>query len=167
MGDESSLIIKIVGILIVSGVCSFSYAAKPVSVNVQVDVEQQSDKEYVYNILGEIEKRGWRVTVYFTGEFAMGYPDIVKDIHDRRHQIAVCGWKSGEDLTLLSFEEQLEFINESFFAVRSTINNFHYAYIADFRPQGLKQDENTSKALQRLNMRSNADFLASETKTHG
>jgi len=166
MGNESNLIIKFVGILIVCSACSISYAAKPVLVNVQVDVEQESDKEYVYNILSEIEKRGWSVTIYFTGEFAMGYPDIVKDIHDRRHQIAVCGWTSGEDLTLLGFEEQLLFINESFTTVRSAINNFYYAYIADFRPQGLKQDENTFKALQQLNVRSNAGFLASETETH-
>ncbi|HUU20771.1 MAG TPA: carboxypeptidase regulatory-like domain-containing protein [Sedimentisphaerales bacterium] len=166
MGDEPNLIIKFVGILIVCGVCSISYAAKPVLVNVQVDVEQEPDKEYVYNILSEIEKRGWSVTVYFTGEFAMGYPNIVKDIHDKRHQIAVCGWTSGEDLTFLSFEEQLEFINISFTTVRSAINNFHYAYIADFRPQGLKQNENTFKALQQLNIRSNTGFLASETKTH-
>ncbi len=166
MGNTSNLIIKFVRIFIICGVCSISYAAKPVLVNVQVDVEQESDKEHVYNILGEIEKRGWSITVYFTGEFAMGYPNIVKDIHDKRHQIAVCGWTSSEDLTFLNFEEQLLFINESFTAVRSAINNFHNAYIADFRPQGLKQDENTSKALQQLNIRSNAGFLASETKTH-
>ncbi len=141
-------------------------ASKPVLVNVQVDVGHESDREYVYRILGEIEKRGWSATVYFTGEFALEHPDIVKDIHDRKHQIAVGGWTVGEDLTLLSYQEQLDFISESFTAVRKAINNFHNAYIADFRPQGLKQNNETFNALQQLHVRSNAGFLASETKIH-
>ncbi len=144
---------------------SYTHAQKPVLVNVQVDVGN-GDRDWVYRILGEIEKRGWSITVYFTGDFAEKHPEVVKDIHDRRHQIGVGGWESGEDLTLLDYREQLNLINKSFTAVRKAINNFYYAYIADFKPQGLRQNEDTFKALQELKVRSNAGFLASETKTH-
>ncbi|MBU1298500.1 MAG: polysaccharide deacetylase family protein, partial [Proteobacteria bacterium] len=129
---------------------------KPTMVNIQVDLEKEGDQDSVCSILSEIESRGWNVTVYVTGEFAANHPTVVKDIHDKGHQIAVHGWQSGENLTLLSYEEQLDLLTRAFTAVRTAVGNMRPAYIADFKPQEpFKQNEDTYKALQALEVRSN------------
>ncbi|MEM3088528.1 MAG: polysaccharide deacetylase family protein, partial [Candidatus Bathyarchaeia archaeon] len=138
------------------------YANKPTMVNIQVDLEKEGDQDFIYNLLIEIERRGWFVTVYVTGEFATNHPDTVRDIHDRGHQIAVHGWRSGEDLTLLNYDDQLQLLNMSFFAVRSAVGEMRQAYIADFRPQYFKQNVDTFKVLEALNVRSDSGFIASQ-----
>lgn len=136
--------------------------SKLTMVNIQVDLEKEGDQFSVYNILSEIESRGWNVTVYVTGEFATHHPGVVKDIHDRGHQIAVHGWQSGEDLTLLTYEQQLDLLTQAFTAVRSAVGRMNPEYISDFRPQEFKQDDNTFRVLQTLGVRSNSGFISGQ-----
>ena len=109
------------------------WESEPVAVNIQVDLEEEGDQNTVYNVLDEIENRSGHVTVFVTGEFASNHPDIVKAIEGREHQIAVHGWQRGEDITLLSYEEQLDLIEKSFTAVRSAVSRPED--VVDFKPQ--------------------------------
>jgi len=49
---------------------SYNWESKPVMVNVQVDLEQESDQFMVDNILNAIEKHNGYTAVFVTGEFA-------------------------------------------------------------------------------------------------
>ncbi|MDI6886477.1 MAG: cell wall hydrolase [archaeon] len=127
------------------------WTSKPVISNVQVDLENEGDQDYVYSILDEVEKQGY-TTVFVTGEFASLYPDVVKEIEGRGQDIAVHGWRKGENLTLLNYEEQLNLIQKSFSAVRSAVNNPEE--VVDFKPQGYKFNNDTIRILQQLGVRS-------------
>ena len=124
------------------------WAAIPVEVNVQVDLEYEGDQATTSNILSEIEERGWRATVFVTGEFASYHSNVVRNIEDKGHQIAVHGWQSGEDLTILSYQEQLNLINMSFSTVRNAVDRPEY--VVDFRPQQYRFNNDTLEALQSL-----------------
>ena len=49
------------------------------------------------------------VTVYFTGEFAAEFPDIVQNIHDKGHRISRLSMSRRGKLTLLSYKEAVGF----------------------------------------------------------
>lgn len=141
-------------------------SGKPTMVNIQVDLEKEGDQTSVYNILNEVQNRGWNATVYVTGEFATNHPEVVKDIHDRGHQIAVHGWEDGENLRILDYETQVDLLSEAFTAVRTAVGEMSPAYISDFRPQGFHQNNNTFEVLQALEVRSNSGFIAGKGPSH-
>ncbi len=128
------------------------WASRPVEVNIQIDLGSEGDQDHVYSILNEIEARGWRTTVFVTGEFAFKHPDVVKDIQDRGHQIAVHGWEKGEDLTVLHYTEQFELIEKSFSAIANAVGK--PGDVVDFKPQGHRFNNDTVKAVQALGSRS-------------
>jgi len=127
---------------------------KPTLVNLQVDLETAEDAQYVMPLLELIESYGWYTTVYVTGEFALQYPDLVKQMHDRGHQIGVGGWCKDEDLDLLSHEEAYDTVENAFLAVRAAVGDMRPAYIADFKPQGYQVTEALLDVLARLEVRS-------------
>ena len=52
-----------------------------------------------------------RATVFFAGRFAEAYPDLVRDCHNRGHQLGTHGWAHGgleedEDFRTASVEQQ-------------------------------------------------------------
>jgi len=128
------------------------WSSKPVIVNIQVDLEKEGDQEYVYDILDQIELRNWRTTVFVTGEFAAAHPDIIRSIESRGHQIGVHGWQEGEDLTLLSYAEQLSLISKAFAAVRGPVSKPEE--VVDFKPQGYKFNDDTIRIAQELGAKS-------------
>ena len=127
---------------------------KPTLVNLQVDLVTSEDAEAVLPILELIESYGWRTTVYVTGEIALAYPNLVKEIHDRGHQIGVLGWEAGEDLLSLSEEELYDRLENAFLVVRAAVGDMRPQYIADFKPQGYLVNEALLRALSRLRVRS-------------
>ena len=127
---------------------------KPTLVNLQVDLVTPEDAEAVLPILDLIESYGWRTTVYVTGKIALAYPDLVKEIHDRGHQIGVLGWEAGEDLLSLSEDELYDRLENAFLAVRAAVGEMRPEYIADFKPQGYLVSETLLRALSRLGVRS-------------
>jgi len=139
-----------------------NWSTKPVIVNVQVNLESEEDQKYIYDILSEIESHGWITSVFVTGEFASKHPEVVSEIENKGHYIGVYGWKSGEDLSLLSYNEQLELIKKATSVVRRAVSN--PKYVVDFKPQNLKYNDDTIKALQDLQMKSiTATFSANES----
>ena len=140
----------------------YGWESKPVIVNVQVDLEKEGDQFTVFNILNEIERYNWHATVFVTGEFASLHPDIVREIEGREHQIAVHGWQSGEDITSLRYEEQLDLIERSFSIVRNAVSRPED--VVDFKPQGYRYNDDTIKALQDFGAKSiNGIFTADES----
>ena len=139
-----------------------NWSTKPVIVNIQVNLESEEDQKYIHNILSRIESHGWITSVFVTGEFASEHPEVIREIEGRGHYIGVYGWKGGEDLSLLSYNEQLELIKKATSAVRNAVSNPEY--VVDFKPQNLKYNDDTIKALQDLEMKSiTATFSANES----
>jgi peptidoglycan/xylan/chitin deacetylase (PgdA/CDA1 family) len=139
----------------------FMWSFKPVKVNTPVNLEREGDKEYIQEMLNKIESHGWITSVFVTGVFASGHPEVVREIEGRGHYIGVYGWQD-EDLSLLGYTKQLSLINKSIAAVRSAVSNPQY--VVDFKPQNLKYNDDTIKALQDLQMNSiTATFSANET----
>jgi len=81
------------------------WTARPLKVNVQVDLKEEDDIVYVDDILRQIEAFDWRTTVFVTGELALTYPGVLADIQDKGHEIAVHGWQEGENLAVLRRRE--------------------------------------------------------------
>ena len=131
---------------------SDSWESKPVIVNIQVDLGTQDDQQAINNILAEIERHNGHATVFVTGEFASLHPDIVRWIEARQHQIAVHGWQTGEDLSVLSSTEQVALIEAAFSAVRSAVDKPEN--VVDFKPQGYKFSVDTIRILQKYGARS-------------
>jgi len=128
------------------------WASRPVEVNVQANIENENDQNFIYNILAKVQEREWRATVFVTGEFASNHQEIVSDIESRGHQIAVYGWQDGEDLTTLNFQEQFELTQRAFSAVRNATNR--PTDVVDFKPQGYKYNDDTIRALQEFGAKS-------------
>ena len=63
-----------------------------------------------------------RGTIFFAGRFAEAYPDLVRDCHDRGHQLGTHGWAHGgleddEDFRIACYEQQREWIRRATDAV--------------------------------------------------
>jgi len=61
-------------------------------------------------------------TVFFTGRFAQAYPDLVRNCHERGHQLGTHGWAHGgleqdEDFRTAPYEQQREWIRRATEAV--------------------------------------------------
>ena len=115
-----------------------NWSTKPVIVNIQVNLESEEDQKYIHNILSRIESHGWITSVFVTGEFASEHPEVIREIEGRGHYTGVYGWKGGEDLSLLSYNEQLELIKKATSAVRNGVSN--PKYVVDFKPQEVVDD---------------------------
>lgn len=62
-------------------------------------------------------------TVFFAGRFAEAYPDLVRDCHNRGHQLGTHGWAHGglekdEDFRTASLEQQRQWIRRATEAVQ-------------------------------------------------
>jgi len=133
---------------------------KPIVVNIQVNLDSEDDKNYVNKILAENDKNKSYATVFVTGKFASKYPEVIKAIEARGHQIAVHGWQKGEDISSLKAEEQFKLIQKAFSAVRSVVDKPEE--IVDFKPQGYKFNDDTIRILQKLGARSISGIFSSE-----
>ncbi|MBI2549442.1 DUF2341 domain-containing protein [Candidatus Woesearchaeota archaeon] len=131
---------------------------KPLYVTIQVDLEDELDNEYIFQLLDVVEEHEWRVPVYVTGEFASRHPDTVREVYARGHKIAVGGWQKGEDLTLFDYPTQRERINRSLMAIEDALG-VQLPY-REFRPQQFQQNRDTFKALQDLDFQMNTGFIA-------
>jgi len=139
-----------------------NWSAKPVIVNIQVNLDSEEDQKYIHDILSRVESHGWITSVFVSGEFASEHPGVVREIENRGHYIGVYGWKSDEDLSLLSYNEQLELIKKATSTVRNAVST--PKYVVDFKPQNLKYNDDTIEALQALKMKSiTASFSADES----
>lgn len=71
-------------------------------------------------------------TIFVTGEFASNHLDGIRDIENRGQYIGVYGWRSGEDLTLMNYDKQIELMEKAISAVRKDVRN--PKYVVDFKP---------------------------------
>ena len=124
----------------------------PTKVNLQIDVDTDQDAAALDELLRFVEARGWRSTVYVPGSLADQQPALVRNVAQRGHEIGVHGWQAGEDLTLLSYDDQLALITRAWQAVQRALGSD----LADlhFKPQGLRQNADTYQALMALHARS-------------
>ena len=68
------------------------------------------------------DRYGMTATVFFTGRFAEAYPNLVRDCHERGHQLGTHGWAHGgleedEDFRTAGYEQQRTWIRQATQAV--------------------------------------------------
>jgi peptidoglycan/xylan/chitin deacetylase (PgdA/CDA1 family) len=68
------------------------------------------------------DRYGMKATVFFTGRFAEAYPTLVRDCHERGHQLGTHGWAHGgleedEDFRTAGYEQQRSWIRQATQAV--------------------------------------------------
>ncbi len=127
----------------------------PKMVNIQIDVKTEEDGERIFDILKTIDDNTggnfWKVTFYFTGEYAENHPDVVKNVYERDHYIGVLGWKD-EDLTTLSYIQQYDIISRSIAAVENAVGDPSFKVVR-FKPVLLKMNSDTYLALKDLGIK--------------
>ncbi|HWQ95928.1 MAG TPA: carboxypeptidase regulatory-like domain-containing protein [Candidatus Methylomirabilis sp.] len=138
---------------------------KPAIVNLQVDLEKEGDETTVYNILNEIEKRDWRVTVYVTEKFALNHSDVIRDIHYRGHQIAIHE-QNDENISNSDYNSQLYLIDRTIKIVSEIIGEDKK--ISHFKPYTyIGYDiENNLKILQNLGILSITGLFRGNEKSY-
>jgi len=133
---------------------------RPVEVNVQLHLEQVSDKAIVERILDSVESHNpdWRVTVFVSPGFASEDPEFVQTIERKGHQIAVLG--TGEEIPLntLTYEEQRASIERAILTVREVVR--YPQEVVDWKPRDFDWNTDTLLALQSLQVRSISDVFA-------
>ena len=88
-------------------------------------------------------------TIFFAGRFAETYPHLVRDCHDRGHQLGTHGWAHGgleddEDFRTASYEQQREWIRRATEAVEQAAGIRPVV----FRAPNLSIGETTLRALE-------------------
>jgi peptidoglycan/xylan/chitin deacetylase (PgdA/CDA1 family) len=88
-------------------------------------------------------------TIFFAGRFAEAYPHLVRDCHDRGHQLGTHGWAHGgleddEDFRTASYEQQREWIRRATEAVEQAAGIRPVV----FRAPNLSIGETTLRALE-------------------
>jgi peptidoglycan/xylan/chitin deacetylase (PgdA/CDA1 family) len=88
-------------------------------------------------------------TIFFAGRFAETYPDLVRNCHDRGHQLGTHGWAHGglekdEDFRVASYEQQREWIRRATDAVGKAAG----VCPVIFRAPNLRIGEATLRALE-------------------
>jgi hypothetical protein len=88
-------------------------------------------------------------TIFFAGRFAEAYPHLVRDCHDRGHQLGTHGWAHGglendEDFRAASYEQQRRWIRQATDAVEKAAGIRPVV----FRAPNLSIGETTLRALE-------------------
>ena len=88
-------------------------------------------------------------TIFFAGRFAEAYPHLVRDCHDRGHQLGTHGWAHGgleddEDFRVASYEQQRRWIRQATDAVEMAAGIRPVV----FRAPNLSIGETTLRALE-------------------
>ena len=102
--------------------------------------------ELLLNLCDRYHLKG---TIFFAGRFAETYPDLVRDCHDRGHQLGTHGWAHGgleedEDFRVASYEQQREWIRRATDAVGKAAGRRPVI----FRAPNLRIGEATLRALE-------------------
>jgi len=154
---------RIISILLISLLC-FNLAVTVQSsplVNIQVDGESLEGGDKLSKIMDELEKRGFKATVYVTTLFVNEQrPVIDKILSKPGYEIAIHGYKTGEILESLNYEDQKSRIKSTISALVGCIfcNNF-YLNILGFRPQYFSQNKETFSILDELGILYNSGFI--------
>jgi len=132
---------------------------RPVEVNVQLHLEQASDKAIVGRILDSVEAHNpnWRVTVFVSPHFASEDPEFVQAVERRGHQIAVLGTGEETPLNTLSYEEQRASLERAILTVREAVR--YPQEVVDWKPRNFDWNADTLLALRSLQVRSISDVF--------
>lgn len=111
--------------------------------------------EHLFKVLGELEKRDYKTTVYVTGAFAQTNGAAIREIQEHGHDIAFHGWKTGENLTTMNYSMQFETLVNA----KNSVENYS-GEIEGFRPQYYSQNEDTYTILDSLNISYDSGFIS-------
>jgi peptidoglycan/xylan/chitin deacetylase (PgdA/CDA1 family) len=100
-------------------------------------------------LLAFCDRNHLKGTIFFAGRFAEAYPHLVRDCHDRGHQLGTHGWAHGgleddEDFRAASYEQQRRWIRQATDAVEKAAGIRPFV----FRAPNLSIGETTLRVLE-------------------
>lgn len=130
------------------------------TVNIQVDAETE-DTEGLNKMVAELEARGIYTTIFVTADYVnRGNALLIRGLYQKGHEIALHGYYTGETLTSMTYEDQIDLLTRAKTALEGCRPCGTYMPITGFRPQYFSQDENTYKVLELLGIEYNCGFKA-------
>ena len=131
-----------------------------ITVNIQVDAEND-DVSGLTKIMDELEARGIHTTIYVTADYVnQGNAQLIRDLYQDGHEIALHGYSTGEMLTSMTYEQQLDLLTRAKTAVEGCRPCGMYKPVTGFRPQYFSQNADTYKVLETLSISYNSGFKA-------
>ena len=105
---------------LITRACDFS-SPKQLHFTIDCDWVPGSEKG-LQALLDCCDRHAMTATVFFTGRFAEAYPNLVRDCHERGHQLGTHGWAHGgleedEDFRTAGYEQQRSWIRRATQAV--------------------------------------------------
>ena len=135
-------------------------------VNAQVDAEQE-DTQGLNRIVEAFQDRDLTTTIYVTAEYARSHQWSIYDLFLDGFEIALHGYSSGEELTLLSYEDQRDLLTQALYTLEGCQPCGTYKAVKGFRPQSFLQNEDTYRILDELGVVHNSGFKAGELYVAG
>lgn len=135
-------------------------------VNLMVDAEQD-DVTGLANMIGELEQRNIKTTVYVTGEYANKHAVAIEDLYNRGFEIALHGYYTGEQLATMTYAEQKDLLTRAKEALEGCLECGTSKPIIGFRPQYFSQNADTYSILAELGLTYNSGFKAQELFLEG
>ena len=138
---------------------SFGYSKtlSPV-VNIQIDGEYL-EGDRLTPIMQELINRDFKATIYITSLFANENRLILDKFINLGYEVAAHGYRTGEMLDTLFYNEQKRIIESSIRAVSSCISCGYFSPPAGFRPQFFSQNEDTFNILDSFGIIYNSGFI--------
>lgn len=130
-----------------------------VYVNIQVDAEGQN-AQGLNDMIAELQARDMHTTVFVSGEFANANALAVSALARSGFEIALHGYKTGEQLATMTYEDQKTLLTNAKKAVQGCAPCGTYVPIVGFRPQFFSQNEDTYRILAELGFAWNSGFKA-------
>jgi hypothetical protein len=150
--------IKVLGLILIVLAISFFVLSSPLYVSVSFDVERDPPAinyaktsfegvEKISDILDVMDKHGARSTFFVTGRVAERFPETVKGIKERGHEVGVHGGFYHDERVagLPEIEQKVKILQ-----TKMKIENVTGVGVAGYRAPGHQIDENTMLALEEL-----------------
>jgi len=134
-------------------------SASGVYVNIQVDAEGQN-AQGLNDMIAELQARDMHTTVFVSGEFANANALTVSALARKGYEIALHGYKTGEQLATMTYEDQKTLLTNALKVVQGCAPCGTYVSVVGFRPQFFSQNEDTFRILAELGIAWNSGFKA-------
>jgi peptidoglycan/xylan/chitin deacetylase (PgdA/CDA1 family) len=135
-------------------------------VNAQVDAELE-DVEGLNRIVEALQDRDLTTTIYATAEYARNHQWSVHDFFLDGFEIALHGYRFGEDLTGMGYDDQRDLLTRALHVLEGCQPCGTYKAVKGFRPQSFRQNEDTYRVLDELEFVHNSGFKAGELYVAG
>jgi len=130
-----------------------------VYVNIQVDAEEE-DTAGLARMIDALNDRDIKATVYVTADYANRNATRIRNLYKQGHEIALHGYYTGEQLSTMTYEAQLDLLTRAKQALEGCQPCGTYIPVKGFRPQYFSQNTDTYTVLDELGFTYDSGFKA-------